>query len=135
MNAIRKAHRSAVGLLCGALLMWPPATLAGASSATFQVAVRLVPTSHGVCASAPSGGSAEADFTVTCTSGHFVSMSPSAVSDAILRMRLIRGSSGTGAVHRPDGPAPHEPPAGVTAMQVSHAGGGDHGQVEILVSF
>lgn len=135
MSAIRKTRRAAVGLLCGHLLMWPPATLA-TTSAGFQVAVRLASTSQGACASAPSGGSTSSNFIVTCTSGHFVSMSPNALVDAALRLRLVRGPGGAAdAARQTERSLPQEPPANVTAMHVSQVDGASDAQVEILVSF
>jgi len=134
MNAIRKTHRAVVGLLCAPLMAWPLATLAS-TAANFQVAVRLVSPSHGLCASTSSDGSAPSDFVVTCTSGHFVSMAPNAMVDAALRLRLVRDPGGTRVVRQANASAPLEPPISVTAMHVSQVDGPGDAQVEILVSF
>lgn len=138
MNTVHNACRHAASGLCGLLLMLPIATIASAS-AGFQVAVTLAPTSQGLCWSEPLSG--PADFQVTCTSGHFMNMSPPP-------NRFFVGKNGSGfSFHMGRGLAPgptataakappmREPPATVSAMRVSSGSESTGGPVEILVSF
>lgn len=136
MNAVCSTHRRAVGVLCGLLLAQPFAASAGAT-AGFLVAVNLGSTSQGTCLSEPLGE--PTDFQVTCTSGQFVSMSPrSTLSFAgtpggTYRYHLVPGTPGFARPTRR--PALREPPATVTAMQVSSGSASPTEPVEILVSF
>lgn len=138
MTAIRRAHRTAVGMLCAPLMMmWPPATFASAS-AGFLVKVRHV-TSQGVCTSGLLPGSVQTHFLVTCTSEQPVDMAPGESSVDAFRMRMVRGGSTSGGSASAGEPSPQQDaqdsPAVVTAAQVSPTAGSSGGPVEIVVSF
>lgn len=136
MNAVGRACRLAAGALCGLLLAQPFAA-GGAATAGFHVAVRLASTTEGTCVSEPLNESA--DFRVSCTSGQFVSISPSPPRAFVgtpgnaFRYHLMPTTPG--AVRSGRLADAREAPASATAMQVSPGRGPSAGPVEILVSF
>jgi hypothetical protein len=144
MRAVVNTGRLAIGLLIRGVVAALPLA-AGANntaSAEFLVAVRLAPAAHsGICVSEPLSEQTHAVFEVTCSSGHFVSLSPQPgrpfVGTHGGAFRFLALPRSRGAL-----PSPFLAPnlvadalPEVAMLRVSSSRSTFDGQVEVLVSF
>lgn len=138
MSTVCKAPRGAGSLLCGLLLVWPPLTADAGSSAGFQVAVRVLSVSQGICSSESLSQQTPLVTLVTCTSDNFVSLSAQGFVGAhasAYRFHLVQGRR-SALLNPPTSQAPLDASRPeVVAMRVSSSKEPLDEQVEILVSF